>query len=130
MTHRPPPLLFGRYSAERVLSDFERWDILPRIRHLGYRDLRAEFGGGDQFETRFCLLADHPHVDGPCLLMDIRTHQGEFCAVGPFDEEFRVRALILDWISLEDAARPLRPTAWRCRNKSTRGWASSANATA
>jgi hypothetical protein len=108
--HRPPPLLFSKFSAERVLADMERWGILPHLRQLGYSDLHSEFSGQDLFETRFCLYGSHPLVDRPSILMDIRTHQGELAADSPFDnEEFRLRALILDWISMEDAARPLPP---------------------
>ncbi|NDD30980.1 MAG: hypothetical protein EB084_22220 [Proteobacteria bacterium] len=109
VAHRPPPLLFGTFSEERVMADLERCGIIARCLSLGYRDLRAEFSGRDAFETRFGLLGDHPELDAPGRLLDIRTHQGELRAMNPLedDEEICVRALLLDWISMEDPAHPL-----------------------
>lgn len=111
--HRSPPLLFGTFPAERVMSDFERIGMLARCRKLGYDDLRVEFSGRDAFESRFCLMAHHPGAEAPCRLIDIRTHQCEFTAKSPLDgEELRMRALLLDWVSMEDPMRPLPADAF------------------
>lgn len=111
--HRSPPLLFGAYPAERVMGDFERIGMLARCRTLGYDDLRVEFSGRDAFESRFCLMAHHPEAEEPCRLIDIRTHQCEFTAKSPLDgEDLRMRALLLDWVSMEDPMRPLPPEAF------------------
>lgn len=111
--HRAAPLLFGTFPGERVMADFERIGMLGRCRKLGYDDLRIEFSGRDAFESRFCLMAHHPDVEDPCRLIDIRTHQCEFTAESPLDgEHLRMRALLLDWVSMEDPVRPLPPDAF------------------
>lgn len=108
LEHRPAPLLFNKVTATRVMQDLEEHGILERIRRLGYTSPRPEFSGGDPFEARFRLFADHPDAAAPCLLIDVRTHQGEFHATSPFDgSKIEVRALILEWINLQDPAHPL-----------------------
>mgnify|MGYP006282155475 CR=1 FL=1 len=106
--HRAAPLLFGTFPTERVMADFECIGMLDRCRKLGYDELRVEFSARDAFESRFCLMAHHPDVDEPCRLIDIRTHQCEFNATSPLDgTELHMRALLLDWVSMEDPVRPL-----------------------
>lgn len=108
VAHRPAPLLFGLFTADQVMADFARAGILTRCRSLGYDDLRSELGGRDAFETRFSLLGRHPDLEAPHRLIDLRTHQCELVASSPLDgEEMRMRAILLDWISMADATRPL-----------------------
>lgn len=107
--HRAPPILFNHVTSERIMDDLAKAGILERVRRLGYHAIRPEFSGQDAFETRFCLLAEHPDIAGPCILVDMRTRQAQMNVRCPFtDEDLNVRAVILDWLSMEDVSKSLR----------------------
>jgi hypothetical protein len=107
--HKPAPLLFNRFPASRVMADMEAIGILPHIRSLGYQDIEPSFGGEDFFENRFMLYATHPDLPNRVLLIDIRAHLGEMTGTTPTGEDYHVRSLVLDWISMQDPAHHLPP---------------------
>ncbi len=106
--HRPAPLLFNKGPPERIMLDLERIGVLEHLRRLGYDGFSPQFAGENLFESRFSLVGEHPEVEGACLLVDIRTHTGELKGDCPLTgQPVCLRAIVLDWLNLQDPARPL-----------------------
>ena len=110
LDHRPAPLLFNHIPLEEVERDLEAVGMLARIRERGYADLRIQIGGDTPFENRFCLLGTHTRVKGDLLLAELRTRRGELVEACPSTQApYHLKALILEWITLQDPASPLSP---------------------
>ncbi|HXE71497.1 MAG TPA: hypothetical protein VNO81_02460 [Candidatus Nitrosotenuis sp.] len=103
LEHRAEPMLFGRIPRERLMADLESHGILDRLRARGYSDFEARLEGETPFDHVFRLYARHPRASQPCLLVDVRTHQGELAGVCPWTgQECRIRALVWEWVSFQD----------------------------
>lgn len=100
----PNNVLFGCIRFERVLRDLDERGIAQGLLQRGYTEWYPELCYRTPYDAQFRLWGRHVRSEEPQLLMDIRTHKGLVTV-----DDLTFRALVWEWISLQDPQASFRP---------------------
>lgn len=103
-------LFMGIYTREQILMALERFEIMPRIRSLGYVDPWVEFAPRSPFEHRLtirCLCNGEDH-----LLGEVIVKEGRFMPKAHFIDGAKVddlELIFIEWILMQRPCSSFEP---------------------